>query len=419
MSKTERSTIAPTGGRERVQLLDALRGFALLGIILANIVIFTGAELMSEEERASQFGHAAAWYVEYAIEWLVSGKFYTTFSLLFGIGFAIQLQRLEAAGRSVSLYVRRLLILFLFGLANLVLIWRVDVLALYAVMGLVLLLFRKASDKTLLLCAVLLWIVPILWVAAIATLGFRPGAPFRDMAAAVFQALNVDVSKGFLPIYSQGDYLLLVKAHLGEIFLRIRGFTNSMRPATVLAMFLLGLWAGRHLVYVKLDEHADLLRKLVKWGFLVGLPSAAAAAWLSMTAPDGPATTRDVLEFAAMSMSHPTLALAYAASFALLWRTGAHRQLAWFAPAGQIPLTNYLLHAAILLFAFFGVGLGLIGKVSTAWIPLIAAALFAALLMFSCAWLYHFRFGPAEWLWRTLTYGKIQPIRKAAGPLSV
>lgn len=419
MSQAERSIVGPTLGSERVQLLDALRGFALLGIILANVVIFTGAELMSEEERAGQFGHAAAWYVEYAIEWLVGGKFYTTFSLLFGIGFAIQLQRLEAAGQPVSLYVRRLLILFLFGLANLILIWRVDILALYALMGLVLLLFRRTLDRTLLVWAVLLWIVPIVWVAAIATLGFRPGAPFREMAAAVFQSLNVDVSRDFLPVYSQGDYLLLVKAHLGEIFLRIRGFTNSMRPATVLAMFLLGLWAGRHLVYVKLDEHAGLLRKLVKWGFVIGLPSAAGTAWLSMTAPDGPATMRDVLEFAGMSMSHPTLALAYAASFALLWRTRARSQLAWFAPAGQMPLTNYLLHAAILLFVFFGFGFGLIGKVSTTWIPLIGAALFAALLMFSRAWLRHFRFGPAEWLWRTLTYGKMQPMRKAAVPLAV
>lgn len=416
MPQSEQSSIAPTEQAQRVQLLDALRGFALFGIILANIGYFTGGELISDEQRAAQFGNAAAWNVHFAINWLAGGKFYTTFSLLFGIGFAIQLQRVEAGGQSMALYVRRLLILFLFGLANLILIWMVDILALYALMGFLLLLFRRTSDRMLLLWALLLWIMPILWIAAIVGLGFRPGAPFRDAASAVFQFLNVQVPDGPLPVYVQGNYLLLVKLHLGEILLRIGEFVGSMRPAKVLAMFLLGLWAGRRMVHVRLDEYAELLRKVAKWGFVIGLSSSGLAAWLDMTYQVGPAAMREVLRIAAASIGHPTLALAYVSTFALLWRTNMRGRLALLAPAGQMALTNYLLHALILLIVFFGVGFGLIGKLSNAWIPLIAIGLFSVQLMFSTVWLRLFKFGPAEWLWRTLTYGRRQPMLLIQSP---
>lgn len=416
MPQADRSVIAPTARSQRVQLLDALRGFALFGIILVNIDHFTGGELIPDEQRVAQFGHAAAWNVEFAITWLAGGKFYTTFSFLFGVGFAIQLQRIEARGQSIALYVRRLLILFLFGLANLILVWMVDILALYALVGFLLLLFRRASDRMLLLWAILLWIVPVLWTAAIVGLGFRPGAPFRDAAFAVFQMFHLQVAEGPLPVYAQGDYLLLVKLHLGEIFLRIGDFVRSMRPTKVLAMFLIGLWVGRRMIYVKLDQYAGLLRKVAKWGFVFGLSSSGLAAWLDMTSQFGPATMRDVLKAAAASIGQPALALAYVSTFALLWRTDMRRRLALLAPAGQMALTNYLLHALILLIVFFGVGFGLIGKVSNAWIPLMAIGLFSVQLLFSTVWLRHFKFGPAEWLWRTLTYSRIQPMLMTPSP---
>lgn len=411
MPDAAQSAISPTRREKRVQLLDALRGFALFGIILVNIQNFTGGDLIPDQRRAAQFGDAIAWNVDYAVYWLAGGKFYTIFSLLFGIGFAIQIQRLEASGRSIALYVRRLLVLFLFGLANLILVWMVDILALYALVGLVLLLFRNVSDRTLLLWAVLLWIAPIFWMAAIAFLEFRPGAPLRGAAQAVFRSLLGYVPDGPLEVYSQRDYLLLVKLHLGEIFIRLRGFVDSLRPAKVLAMFLMGLWIGRRMIYVRLEEHVRLLKKVMLWGFALGLPASSLAAWLAMTSPDGPATMRDVLQTATQGLGHPTLALAYVAAFALMWLTGARSWLARLAPAGQMALTNYLLHAIILLLVFFGVGFGLIGKVSNAWIPLIAVLLFVAQLSLSRAWLRHFRFGPAEWLWRTLTYGQMQPMR--------
>ena len=406
MADDEARGAQPTSSGERVILLDALRGFALFGILLVNLLSFTGDGFLPDAERAHLFGSSAAATVEFMLEWLVTGKFYSLFSLLFGIGFALQLGRLEARGEGVGRYVRRLLILFGFGVAHLLLLWMGDILALYALMGLVLILFRRASDRALLIGAMLLWLAPVLWAAAMVELGFRPGRSLFDAAMMTFQALSIDASQGPLPIWSGGSWLLLVKSHFAEIFIRYSDLIAQLRPAKVLAMFLLGLWVGRRMLYVRLDEYAPLLRKVTLAGLGVGLPVSAVGAWLVLNPPHGPETLDHLYQAIAYSLGVPSLALGYAAGFALLWRTAARRTLGRLAPAGQMALTNYIGQTLIQILIFYGVGFGLIGKVSNAWIPLIAILIFAAQLIFSRLWLARFRFGPLEWLWRALTYGR-------------
>jgi uncharacterized protein len=405
----------PTNGAERVVLLDSLRGFALFGILLANLLSFTGAAFLEPAQLSALPGGSAAPAVEFMLEWLVTGKFYSIFSLLFGIGFALQLGRLESRGEGVALYVRRLLVLLGFGIAHLLLLWMGDILALYALMGLVLILFRRASDRTLLIAALLLWLAPILWATAMVHLGFRPGKPLFDAALATFAGLGIDASKGPLPIWSGGDWLILMKSHLGEIFIRYADLVAQLRPAKVLAMFLLGLWVGRRMLYVRLDEYAPLLRKVAAYGLGIGLPLSAIGAWLVTHPPHGPETSKHIYEAIAYSAGVPTLALGYAAAFALLWRTAARRTLTILAPAGRMALTNYISQTLIQILIFYGVGLGLIGKISNAWIPALAVLIFSAQLFFSRAWLKRFNYGPLEWLWRRLTYGshRLSPLKAA------
>ncbi len=400
-----RQQACPTSSAERVVLLDSLRGFALFGILLANLLTFTGASFLDPAERSALPGNSAAPTVEFMLEWLVTGKFYSIFSLLFGIGFALQLGRLESRGEGLARYVRRLIILLGFGIAHLLLLWMGDILALYALMGLVLILFRRASDRTLLTAALLLWLAPVLWAAAMVNFGFRPGRPLFDAAMTTFAALGIDASKGPLPIWSSGDWLVLVKSHLAEIFIRYSDLVAQLRPAKVLAMFLIGLWVGRRMLYVRLDEYAPLLRKVAIYGIGIGLAASAIGAWLLANPPHGPATAKHVYEAIAYSAGVPSLALGYAAAFALLWRTAARRTLTLLAPAGQMALTNYIGQTLIQILIFYGVGLGLIGKISNAWIPAFAVLIFSAQLLVSHAWLRRFNHGPLEWLWRRLTYG--------------
>ena len=138
---------APTDASERHHILDALRGWALAGVLMANMVMFIGFGLSTPEQRTAALGSALDDISELLIEWLVVGKFYSLFSLLFGIGFTLQFGRLQQRGEGLGRYLRRLGVLLLFGLAHLYLMWLGDILALYAVMGAVLLLFRGAADR--------------------------------------------------------------------------------------------------------------------------------------------------------------------------------------------------------------------------------------------------------------------------------
>ena len=178
-------------------------------------------------------------------------------------------------------------------------------------------------------------------------------------------------------------------------------------------MFMIGLWIGRRALYAHLDAHVGLLRKTLIWGLLIGLPASAAMAWIIQNAPDDQRELWNLWEATVYSFGVPTLALAYAAGFALLWRGAARRWLTWFAPAGRMALTNYLTQTLILAILFMGWSYGLYGQMSIVWVPLLSLAIFAAQVGLSKAWLARFRFGPFEWLWRSLTYGHSQLIWRA------
>lgn len=403
----------PIAASERSAILDALRGHALAGILIANMVGFIGFGLLEDAQREalplSQFNDLA----EFLVEWLVVGKFYSIFSLLFGIGFAIQLARLEQRGEGVPRYLRRLFVLFLIGLAHLLLLWFGDIVALYALMGAVLLLFRRASDQALLRWAVALWIVPIAWSAMIHFAGINPADAIFQQAFLALTAMGI-TEKEALPIYQSADIGLHLRTHVAESLFRFGDLTYQMRFTKVLAMFLIGLWVGRRAIYANLEPHRPLLRRVATIGLGVGLPLSAAMAVLSMTADDNQA-----LQFAeelAYCLGTPTLALGYAAAFALLWARGRRGLLEWAAPAGRMALTNYLMQTLIQSAIFYGWGLGLIATLGLAFVFPLTAAIFALQVMYSRWWLARFRFGPVEWLWRSLTYGRRQPMRHEAAP---
>lgn len=402
----------PIDSGDRSPLLDALRGWALLGILIANMVAFVGFSFLSDAQRAATFGSALDDLAELLIEWLIVGKFYSIFSLLFGIGFAIQIGRLESRGEGTARYLRRLLVLFLIGLAHLFLMWIGDIVALYALMGAILLLFRRQPDRALLRWAAALWLWPIGWSALIHFGGINLAGPIYDAGMKTLAAWGIDVSVGPLEYYRDTPFLTALAVRPGEAFFRLGDLVYQMRFAKVLGMFLIGLWVGRRAIYANLGQHLPLLRQLRLWGLLIGLPVSLARAVLSMW----PGDAQPAIEFAAevaYVVGTPALALGYAATFALLWHDGRNA-LAWAAPAGRMALTNYLMQTIMQSLLFYGWGLGLIGTLGLIWVFPISAALFAFQVAYSRWWLARFRFGPVEWLWRSLTYGRAQPMRRLA-----
>ena len=181
---------------------------------------------------------------------------------------------------------------------------------------------------------------------------------------------------------------------------------------TVLAMFVLGLAAGRRHLARQAAGHLALLRRVRSWGLVIGLPVAALSATGASLLPTLSAL---MCLWVNGTVAGPLLALAYGSGIALLWhRPGWQRFLRPLAAMGRMALTNYLLQSVIATLLFYGYGLGLAWRVSPSLALVIAAVILAGQVLISGWWMRRYRFGPAEWLWRTLTYGARQPLRRAA-----
>lgn len=409
--------VAPLQQAERIQIIDILRGFALFGILLVNMAIFSQpfqSILFPAAPEMPWYDGIATWLIHF----LAEGKFYALFSLLFGLGMILLMERIEARGRRfVPLYARRLLALLLIGLVHAFLIWPGDILIIYALLGFPLLLFRKARPRTLLIWAVILIAIPLLFIAVatglVALGGMTPeGAQQIEQSFAATKAgYVVDVARGE-EVYSGGNFLEITAQRtydylsMGLISFFVLGFN-------ILAMFLVGVYFAKRGIFNDLDAHRPLLRKLLAWGLTVGLVGNAIYATLIMGIPRYDASIELLVATVAQGIGAPLLMLGYVAAICLLaLRPAWGRRLALLAPVGQMALTNYLLQSIICTMIFYGYGLALFGQVGAAWGIVLSLAIYLLQIPFSHWWMRRFLYGPAEWLWRSMTYLKAQPMRR-------
>lgn len=412
---------APLAAQDRIPLLDVLRGFAVFGILLANIMPLSGYTVLSPARQAELATAALDRAVTFLINVLVYGKFYSVFSFLFGLGFAVQILRAERReGSFARLYVRRLLILLLLGVAHAYLIWAGDILTLYAVLGFTLLLFCRLSDRALLGWALFLLLLPVV-VDSMPLLKGRPepapapvAAPPRPAAAAAAAAASGGGERDYLTVMSEGSYAEILRLNAQTVLARYVGFLTSSRWAKVLGMFLLGLYAGRRRMFEDVGAHLGLARRLLGWGLALGIPANLALAVL-MERRGGPLL--DALESIVYAVGVPSLCFAYIAAMTLLFQhPGWQRRLARLAPVGRTALSNYLFQSMTCVLLFNGYGLGLFGKLSATGCIALAVLLFAVEIVLSRWWLRRFRYGPFEWVWRCATYKKVLPIWSPAAP---
>jgi uncharacterized protein len=393
----------------RADLLDALRGFAICGILLGNVQHLSGWSFLSREQRALLPGAPVNDVASFLINWFVEGKFYSLFSLLFGIGFAVLLVRAERDGRDfVAFFRRRLRLLLGFGLVHAYLIWPGDILTLYALLGFALLAFRTRSDTALLRWTLVLFALPIIQYAVIMV--FVGGiVPDADAMAA-----NREFMDGLVLTMSSGTWPEITRVNIGGvIFGRYPELIFTGRPFKVLATFLIGLWIGRHRVWAEPHAHLPLLRRVAVTGLAVGLPLNLGLAVLMRG--DGYYLLQPIglVHSVVYGIGVPALALGYAASFALLWqRLAVQRVFSRFVSAGRLALTNYIGQSVIATAIFNGWGLGWFGRLGLAASLGIALLILGAQLVGSRIWLRAYRFGPLEWVWRSLTYGARQPMRQ-------
>ena len=409
------AALGPVGDAERIEVVDVLRGFALCGILFVNIVWFKAPGSLGG------FGYEGSpldRLVAAGVFALAQGKFFTLFSFLFGWGFATQFLRAEERGAAAGfprLYLRRSAILGLIGVVHIVLLSEGDILLLYAILGLLLLPLRRARPEILHRWVKWLLIVPA--AAAVLMFGALALGRVSPEGAAEIAASDRETAEQFRTEARTMTAAYLEPAFTRTAATRVQSYGRNawiqlVLAPTVLAMFVLGLAGGRRHLARKAAGHLALLRRVRSWGLVIGLPVAALSATGASLLPTLSAL---MCLWVNGTVAGPLLALAYAASIALLWqRPGWQRSLRPLAAMGRMALTNYLLQSVIATLLFYGYGLGLARRVSPSLAILIATAILAGQILISGWWMRRYRFGPAEWLWRTLTYGARQPLRRAA-----
>lgn len=416
--------------KNRIHLVDAMRGFALAGIVMVHFMEQYLGNMPPEGHR----NYTQQWPLDRLLEGLafvfIRGKGFALFSFMFGLSFALQMERAAARAPDRDFRPRfawRLMILLGIGFFH-SLIYRGDILMVYCLLGLPLMLFYHVPDRWLWTVALLLMLglprVSMHWLAS--------GSSQQDAASAAL--MNEQQAKRHYHALATGAVMDMISNNATE------GFTNRMnfqfgpiaRGYQTFAYFLLGLWAGRRRLFAEIEAHQPFIHKMFKWCGLLTLAIPLAAGllwWISRAAgaggqPAGPPSGMPTLTSWPMILGlglydlwNMIMTFFYIAAFILLFqRPGARRYLIHLAPVGQMALTSYVLQSIIGGLVFFGYGLGLLGKVGNTVSLSIALVVFGSQIWFCQWWLRHFRFGPLEWLWRSLTYLRRQPFRIVSVP---
>lgn len=393
------SAATPIQPSERIVTLDIIRGFALLGILVMNLQSFSGAD-----EPVAVWDRAA----DAVVALFFSGKFNSLFSLLFAVGFTIQLGRLRqrAPESAVAIYLRRLAILLAFGLLHAVLLWDGDVLHMYAILGVVLLVVGNWPDRAIygLIGAALLY----------------PGA--RSLALMMFASPawtqgRVALQQAFRDAASlahgSGTYWDVVAENLHSLqflYTTSAGFDQSLLGGYVLfsVTMLIGLLAGRHQWIQRAADHPGVLRTVQWWALGIGVATGMVFLIASRFVQPFVPSFWFVLMRTTYGASRVALMIFYVATILRLARHDSRmRRLRPLAAAGRMPLTNYLLQSVLCTFIFDAWGLGYWGRAGALAQLVLAFAIFLLLQVpLSVWWFRHHAYGPMEYLWRLLTYGR-------------
>ena len=413
------AVVTPTSGSEREPILDVLRGFALLGILLVNVALMRGPELYGIfagelPDPSTGIDRVA----DGAVSWFAAGKFVSSFSILFGLGAGLIVNRSLAAGRAPrGLLARRYAWLLLFGLAHMVLLVPGDILFVYGVTGMVLLAFVNVRPKVALWWSAGLLAAVTLVTTAFAALagvfeGMAGDAAAEDPFTTAFEDFFSRRQEQAVAAFTEGSYLDIIVVHAWQS-LFIQGGQLFVIP-WLLGLFLFGFAVTRAGIPLNLREHRATLRRAAIIGLGLGVPLNAVLGLvdplmlISGGAGDGINTGLLVAITFVQQAGAPLLAVGYLSGLALLsLRIGPIGPL---AAVGRMALSAYLAQSLLALVVF--AGFRQYDQLSSAGSLVVVLGIWIVLLIVCPLWLRAFRFGPAEWLWRSLTYKRRQPMRR-------
>ena len=314
------------------------------------------------------------------------------------------------ARTALPLYVRRLTALLIVGLLHAVFLWYGDILSFYAPLGFALILFVNRSDRAALAWAgILIVLVPVALGVAM-TIQNLSGAA----TAAPAGPSPAEVNAATLAVFQSGSYARMIRENVVQALQFFSGMQGFLQ-LQYFGLFLMGLYVGRRRVFEQITRYEPALRRVAIWGLAIGFACGIVDVTIAITIGRRSAFARAELVLLMYVLSIGTIvqAAGYVAMITLLLRRPFwERWLSVFQPAGRMALTNYLTQTLACLAIFYGGGL--IGRTGPAFGLLIALMIYTAQMAWSAAWLSRFRMGPAEWLWRSATYGRLQPLSRGA-----
>lgn len=393
---------APTAGKQRIAVLDVLRGFAIFGILLVNMQGFSSTGYRADNGERLWTAPVDR-IAESLISYGATGKFMILFTVLFGLSVSIQMERSAAGDHPfLRLQLRRLLVLLAIGLVHAHLIWYGDVLVSYALAGLLLLLFRRCRPRTILIWAIVLNVLSFTQLE-IQTLRSLDGRAREEPAAGVGPAS----APAEASVYAHGSFAEITRQRTRDFWSDNADLHNIV--ARRLSFFLLGLYVGRLGILRDVRGHRRLFRTALRRAVVIGVLAHLAGYVLSL---QGLPPWMKLLRLPMTMVGNPAMACAYAVAVVLLFQMPTMSRLAApLAAVGRAALSNYLLQSVICTAIFYRHGLGLHGQAGPAAGMALSVVIFSLQAPASAWWLRRFRFGPVEWVWRSLTYGRLQPMR--------
>ncbi|MDT0604414.1 DUF418 domain-containing protein [Thalassotalea castellviae] len=481
--------LSPVEHINRIQVMDLLRGFAIIGILFMNIEWFNRPinDLLSFDLKLTGLDWAASWLVKVFIE----GKFYRIFSLLFGMGFAVMLLKAQAANKPFGAWFsRRMLVLFILGICHLIFLWNGDILHDYAVGGMLLLgvvfllrtkRFAKRNHPNTYL-KIALWIMALpLFIAIAVSLFFGitrthqiMTQDWREQTTVIEQsevqlnsikeqakrhALSAPELDTSTPIeenskteqqepnyedltpeekiahqiesrvdhklemeqkhnaeteaFTQSKYAVATQFRIKQAMFSLK-ITPVMAIFICLPLFLIGYWLVASERITKPESHQNFFNILCWGGLIIGVIVNISGTYIVLHPATQGAIELEVIGEILQYYGQLILSLGY---LALMVKLSQKRQFlkyfSWLSPLGKMALTNYITHSIILTSIFYGYAGGMFGQIARAEQMLIVVAIIFGQVLFSKLWLNYFKFGPLEWIWRSLTYLTWQPLRRS------
>ena len=388
----------------RIIEADIVRGFALFGVLLVNMYGF-GADSIAWDSSADQLASRI-------IHIFFDSKSWTLFCILFGFGFAVQRQRFSDRNFSF-LHLRRMAVLFAFGAAH-TLLYDGDILVLYAELGVLLLLVWRVPTRWLLVLAMALLLVFPVGHLLVPDREYGEGEYFESPAEARIALEETSRTD----IYATGSLVEIISFNATAITASpVEDFNWADSGLAAFAMFLLGLSIGRSGIVQNIPGNTGVIARTRNLGLGIGLTAMAAeqllthtagyAVYLPSDATPGVTLAGDLL----FTIATVALALGYAATLVLAAQTRRGGiVLAPLAGVGRMALTVYLTQTVLFTTLFYGYGFGQAYRMGPVSVTALAIIFFSAQILACRWWLSRYRMGPAEWLWRSVTYLKWQPL---------